>query len=294
MRRYLLAVLAIPASLFPLPASRASVFVATVANAVTNGPVADADVTITDLRRTVRTNWIGEGTIADVSTGRHHVRVRRIGYVDAELDVAFEKDTVGLFFDLSPQPQSMKAVNTTAKATLNARMSEFEVRRRALLGLGRFLTDSVLQLDSTMALARILEKRLPGLNSIGDDRTVKRFNCGTPAVYIDGLPTSLSRRSGDVTDLRLFSGADVAGVEYYSQAVHRPISGEWLWRAPDLDTMKREKRETNGKGSSFLGRGLGRHVRTLFLIPAFLSRSLLPRECLRRDGRQRKHQRAHD
>jgi len=193
---------------------------------VTNGPVTDAEVTITDLTRTVRTNWIGEGTIADIPSGRHHVRVRRIGYVDAQVDVSFEKDTVGVFFDLSPQPQSMDAVKTTARPALNARMSEFEARRRSNLLVGRFLTDSVLQLDSAMALTRILEKRLPGINSVDNDRTVKRFNCGKPTVYVDGLPTSGSARgnsvTGDVTDLRLYSGADIAGVEYYSRTAAPP------------------------------------------------------------------------
>ena len=223
LRRDLAAILLIRASLVSPPAPRSSVFVATVADAVTNGPVTDADVSITDLSRSVRTNWIGEGAIGDVPVGRHHVRVRRIGYVDAELDVSFEKDTVGVFFDLSPQPQSMEAVKATAKTTLNARMSEFETRRH--MGIGRFLTDSVLQLDSTMALTRILEKRLPGVRSTGDDRTVTRFDCaGRLDVYIDGARTYFGglRSGGDVTDLRLFSGADVAGIEYYSE-INAPV-----------------------------------------------------------------------
>ncbi len=57
--------------------------------------------------------------VAGVPAGRHHVSVRRLGYVEAELDVSFVRDTVGVFFLLSPRPQSLPAVTSTAKTSLN-------------------------------------------------------------------------------------------------------------------------------------------------------------------------------
>src|SRR5215831_9394234 len=56
------------------------VFVAMVADGATYGPIIDADVVMTDLSRSVKTNWIGEGVFAAVPPVRHHVRVRKLGY----------------------------------------------------------------------------------------------------------------------------------------------------------------------------------------------------------------------
>lgn len=195
----------------------ASTFVATVADAATNGPVADAEVTIVDLARSARTNWIGEATIADVPAGRHQVQVRRVGYAPADLDVLFDRDTVGVFFRLASSAQRLDTVKAVGKTHLNFMIDEFEARRR--MGIGRFLTDSILQADSTKQLATIIERHLLGFRSLGDGRTVSRFNCGVPDVYIDGARMfSRGLRPGpDETDLRLFNGRDVAGVEFYTK-----------------------------------------------------------------------------
>jgi hypothetical protein len=218
------------------PRPTASAFVATVADATTNAPVVDADVSITDLARSARTNWIGEAVIGGMPAGTHHVRVRRLGYVEADLEVAFDRDTVGVFFRLSPRPQSMDTVRTVGKPVLNLRMGEFDARRR--MGIGRFLADSILQADSTQPLAVILERRIPGLVSVNDGRTVRRRNtndgktnlwrrdCIGFDVYIDGARVSSStyglRPAPDETDLRFFTGRDVAGVEYYTD-VEAPV-----------------------------------------------------------------------
>ena len=207
--------------------SATSVFVATVANALTNEPIPDAEVSITDLPRVVRTNWIGEGVIAGVSQGHHHVRVRRVGFAEAELDIVFDRDTIGVFFRLSPRPQTLDTVKTAATSSLNLVMGEFERRRR--MGIGRFLTDSILRADSTQPLASILERRIPGLVSVDDGRRVIRSSvaqyrpdCHGFDTYIDGERVStpaysLSSKSKmpapDDTDLRFLFGADVAGVE---------------------------------------------------------------------------------
>jgi hypothetical protein len=213
----------------PRPTTRAPaccVFVATVANGITNEPVTDAEVSILDVARSAHTNWLGEGVIADIPAGHHRVRVRRIGYIEADLEVAFARDTVGVFFLLSPRPQSMDTVRAVAaRSSHNLLMGDFEVRRR--MGIGRFLTDSVLRADSTQALATILERRILGLRSVADGRVVRRLSCdGLIDVYIDGNRVSTSTYSlhaaPNETDLRFLYGADVAGVEFYTD-VNAPV-----------------------------------------------------------------------
>jgi len=221
----LVALLVFPASLFPLPAariaSRDSVFVATVADATTNQPVTDAEVVVTDLSRSARTNWIGEATIPNIAVGTHHVRVRRLGFAEAELDVAFDRDTIGVFFSLSPRPQSLPAVKSTATESHNLLMHDFEVRRR--MGIGRFLTDSMLQADSTRPLTTIIEQHFLGLHAIAQGRTVARrlayHDCALD-IYVDGVRITQAAyafgKKFDDTDLRAIAGGDVAGVEYYT------------------------------------------------------------------------------
>jgi hypothetical protein len=201
-----------------------SAFVATVANALTNEPIPDAEVWVTDVSRVARTNWIGEGVIGDIPRGQHHVRVRRLGFVQADIDVSFDRDTVGVFFSLSPRPVSLDTVKTAARMSLSPMLGEFEMRRR--MGIGRFLTDSVLQADSTQPIATIIERRIPGLRAVDDGRRVVRVSappggqsCRGFDTYIDGLRVSLAP---DETDLRFFQGRDVAGIEYYTD-VNAPV-----------------------------------------------------------------------
>jgi hypothetical protein len=200
------------------------VFVAMVADGITYGPIVDADVAITDLARTTKTNWIGEGVIAGLQAGRHHVRVRRLGYASAELDVLLDRDTVGVFFVLQPQAQSLDTMRTKATALPSFMMRDYEMRRR--MGIGRFITDSMLRADSTRPLTSILAMRVVGLESANDGRTVRRKNCGQLDVYIDGTRVSRSTytrgSAPDETDLRALDGGDIAGVEYYTD-VNAPV-----------------------------------------------------------------------
>jgi hypothetical protein len=214
--RCLVALFAIPASPVPIRLARDSVFVATVADASTNAPITGADVVVSDLARSSRTNWIGEATISGLSPGRHHVEVRRLGYAPAALDVLFDRDTVGVFFRLGPVAEGMDTVKVVAKVYRSPMLDEFDARRR--MGIGYFVTDSVLRADSLKPIATIIEQHLPGFRSILDGKSVLRFGCeghlgGLPDVYLNGF-----RWPSDVTDLRLYVGIDVAGVEYYRSA----------------------------------------------------------------------------
>lgn len=191
-----------------------SVFIANVADASTNAPVTDAVVEVTDIGRTARTNWIGEGHVDDVARGRHHVTVRHIGYVPADVEIVFTRDTVGYVFMLAPTPAMLDTMRTTAKvAPVPLKLQDFEMRRR--MGIGRFLTDSVLRKEPARPIASIMARHFPGLFSSGFDQRIGRLHGGLPCwpeVYLDGV-----RYSGDALDLRFIDGMDVAGVEYYTE-----------------------------------------------------------------------------
>lgn len=199
----------------PGPWARTRVFVANVADAATLAALPDAEVSIPAISRSARTNWLGEVTLADVPAGDFRVRVCRIGYVPADVLIRFSRDTVGYVFMLEPAPVGLDTMRTSATKHVPLLLQEFETRRR--MAIGRFLTDSVFHAEPTQPLARILEAHLPGFRAADMDRTVMRFNCGTPDLYINGFRSG-GTRGPDPTDLRTVVGADVAGVEYYTSA----------------------------------------------------------------------------
>lgn len=197
------------------PSTLNSVFVANVADASTHAPIVDAEVSIQELSRSARTNWIGEAHIEDVPKGSYRVLVRRIGYAAADVTIRFSQDTVGFVFFLAPAPAILDTV-TTSKPAVPDRLRDFELRRQ--MGIGRFLTDSMLRAEPIQPLVGILARRFPGIYSVGDGRTVARFNCGKVDVYIDGFPTSPAVKAPDATDLRFIFGDNVTAVEYYTAA----------------------------------------------------------------------------
>jgi hypothetical protein len=99
------------------------------------------------------------------------------------------------------------------------------------MGIGRFVTDSVLVSETTRQITDIMATHLPGIVVAGDGRAVARRVCVSPTgapihnarwpVYIDGVRAS-PRTSPDPTDLRAISGRDVAGVELYD-AENAPV-----------------------------------------------------------------------
>jgi carboxypeptidase family protein len=191
----------------------ATIFVATVADAETGAPLVGAEVSMPSLGRTVVTDWIGEAHITGVPPGNHPVSVKKIGYVAARLSIAFSGDTVGQFFALGRTPRMLDTVRTTGTLQVPAYLHDFEVRRR--MGIGRFLTDSILVKEPNTPIAEVMSRRFPGLRVVGYDRTVASMSCGHIDVYIDGDKTSWL--SPDVTDLSSLVGDDVAGVEYYAR-----------------------------------------------------------------------------
>ncbi|MDE3054480.1 MAG: carboxypeptidase regulatory-like domain-containing protein [Gemmatimonadota bacterium] len=199
----------------PAAAQRTTTFVAAVADAATGAPVRDAQVLLTDLYRVARTNWMGEATFSDVPAGKHVVRVRKPGFVPAELTLMFRGDTVGQVFMLGEIPHTLDTIRVTAQAT-PPYLQPFENRRR--IGIGRFLTANDLANEGLKDFRLIAETRFPGLrvqrDSSGREMLLNAVprDGGNPCpvvVYLDGQQID----QGDVWNL--VQTWDLAGVEFY-------------------------------------------------------------------------------
>src|SRR5262245_6030227 len=77
-----------------------SVLVVQVADATTNGFIADAQVRIPTIGRMARTRWDGEVQFENLDKGKYRIEVRAIGYAPGDVDVALIGDTLPVFFSL--------------------------------------------------------------------------------------------------------------------------------------------------------------------------------------------------
>jgi hypothetical protein len=99
------------------------------------------------------------------------------------------------------------SVLIVAKA-VPVRLVGFEARRR--MGIGRFITDSVLRSEDARQLTMVLRAHLPGLSRILDTRPSEvspSERCGLD-VYFNGLPT--------IANLSSLTARDVDGIEFYT------------------------------------------------------------------------------
>src|SRR5690242_13059731 len=143
-----------------------STFIAGVADAETGQPLEGAEVILTGVHRLGRANALGEATLREVPRGPQHVRVRRLGYAPAEIDVAMVGDTTGAVFRLQKSAVQLGEVNVTAEAWVPPKMKDVEARKRQ--GIGRFLGEEELNHDRDRDFEVAMTTRFPGLKTITD------------------------------------------------------------------------------------------------------------------------------
>lgn len=201
-------------------------FVAGVADADTGQPLEGAEVILLGVHRLARANALGEASIAQVPRGVQRVRVRRLGYAPAELDLAMTGDTTGAVFRLQKAALRLGTVNVEAE-WMPARMKEVEARRRQ--GIGRFLTEADLERDRGRDFQLVVTTRFPGLRTVIDSTnhrvlasTRDRAGLSMPSrpglngiapcyttVYLDDILLQNEERD-------LIQTWDLAAVEYYT------------------------------------------------------------------------------
>jgi hypothetical protein len=234
MSRSLLAVMMVllpvaPASLF----AQQGRLVASVVEAGTGAPIEGAEVVLPELRRSAWVDANGEATLGALPLGDHHVRVRHLGHVSAELTVRVGEKPVGAMFILERRVVGLDTVRVTGRyVPVDAPLA---FRQRQELGFGRFITDRDLRVEGDRDFATVMFSRLPGVRL-----TEKN---GRRCLWLERQSTVRSRREGvtladqlqgscnanpchvrvlldeiDVTDdLWLVKTWDLAAIEYYSE-----------------------------------------------------------------------------
>lgn len=221
-QRAMVLLAAFASSLTVLPATLGaqhgtSTLVAGVADAETGQPLEGAEVILLGVHRLARANQMGEATLADVPRGAQRVRVRRLGYTPAEVDLAIVSDTTGAVFRLQRTAVQLGTVRVEAEWT-PPQLKDFDVRRRQ--GIGRFLTDTDLDKDRDRDFVLAMTTRFPGLKSVDtaghrvlastrDQNGLTGVSACYVIAYLDGV--LMEREDQDF--IRTW---DLAGVEFYT------------------------------------------------------------------------------
>ena len=220
--------------------------IVSVGDAGTGAFIADADVTLPAMRRSARTRWDGEARFASLTSGRYRVQVRAIGYAPGDIEVQLTGDSMGVHFQLERASVALDTMRIVDRST-EIRMAEFESRRR--MGIGRFLTDSMIREDRSQSLQWLLATRFPGIKvrehgiESMQPSGLSGDNSCPVLIYMDGhkitdvdrepmkLPTSgagggrggsIVAPSGgskrrEITPLDVIRPDSIAGIELYSR-----------------------------------------------------------------------------
>lgn len=152
--------------------------------------IADAEVTLPAMSKSMRTRWDGEARFGSLSRGRYRIQVRALGFAPGDIEADVAGDSMGVHFELERVNVALDTVRVVDKRP-SIRMAEFESRRR--MGIGRFLTDSVLRDDRSQSLQWVLATRFPGIKvvensieSMQPSGLAADMSCPV-LIYIDGF-----------------------------------------------------------------------------------------------------------
>ncbi|HVX38641.1 MAG TPA: carboxypeptidase regulatory-like domain-containing protein [Gemmatimonadaceae bacterium] len=152
------------AAIAAVPSQQTTVDLAVVVRDVRSGaPISNAMVRLADANRDARTDSAGTLRFGELPAGTHQISVRGIGYVPIDTAVTAKGESVRLTIELVHTAPMLDTIRVLA-APLSVRMQEFETRRK--MGIGDFLTDSVIAKEGNRPLTSVLVTHLPGLRLV--------------------------------------------------------------------------------------------------------------------------------
>ena len=134
----------------------------------TERPLANAEVSLTNPKRSTRTDSTGTFAFRELKPGRHSITVRLIGYESLGTDLQLKAgETVEPEFILRPNITKLKSVDVKASPTTGPwaiKLQDFDNRRA--MGIGHFLTADFFEKNDGRAPSAILLAELAGVKFI--------------------------------------------------------------------------------------------------------------------------------
>lgn len=217
-------VLASLLSFVPAPAATASAQNASFVGIVVGDSgrrLANAEVLLTNLDRSTRTDSAGRFRFADIKAGRHKLVVRLVGYDPLNITVTFDPTSqLESEVQLVRSGTTLATVDVKGSATYNVRMARFDEHRQRP---GRFLTADIFQKDEGRPLASIITAKLSGIRVMktGGKEILasSRNGGGAENCYMQIILNNLNVSRGFMFDINSIRAMDVIGLEFYSSSM---------------------------------------------------------------------------
>jgi hypothetical protein len=176
-----------------------------VSDISTGSPIADAEVSLTGVRRMARSNGAGEALLVNVPAGTYEIHVRRLGYAAAAIRFAMGPDSARVSIMLKESAAGLDTVHVVASAITTERHRQFDARQRR--GLGRFLGPEALERERIQDFPIVAVEHFPGLALItgrgGQWQLASRHgSCGVDTTY-ETLSSAGSMIRGEAIGSRL-------------------------------------------------------------------------------------------
>jgi hypothetical protein len=211
----------------------------------TGAPIAEAEVVIPALHKSLLSDAKGSFRLRDIAPGTHQVIVRKIGWGPLDVALTFGANETVEHRVILTRVSVLEQVTVTAKPNLPW-MRDFEDSRK--LGLGHFWTRDDLAKQEGKSIATLLGD-LPAAGILRGNLghawlTNRRGNRGTPfapdpadtvlgarpacyaQVYLDEMPMFLARAGEPLFDLNSLTVRSLEAIEYYEGPAQTP--GKYL------------------------------------------------------------------
>jgi hypothetical protein len=223
---------------------RPAAFAGVVMSDVDGRPIPQAQVLLPDLPRHAFSDDAGSFRISNIPAGTHKVVVRRLGYRQSEMTLAFAAHQTLERRLLLSAAVTLDTVAVSARAEIPS----FEENRR--VGLGRFWTRDVLERMEGRFLSEVMSEA-PGASVVrgaagstawlagarggrgggacfdldGETKldSLQGKNCGCYAqVYLDNMPLFLRRQMDEVPNLNRIPISAIEAIEFYRSPAETP------------------------------------------------------------------------
>jgi hypothetical protein len=203
--------------------AQAATFAGTVLSDPDERRIADAEVILPQINKSVRSDSLGNFRITGIPAGAQVVIVRHPGYEAARSTVSFAAgQVVEADLLLAPSAATLPTVEVREKE-VDARLREFNERRAA--GTGRFLTADVFDKNRQRQLSEVLIGSIAGLRAVGntDEKFIvsARGSGNHPCdvqIVLNGISVYNGNAGQPEFDINRLITPDVLGVEYYTPA----------------------------------------------------------------------------
>ncbi len=188
----------------------------------TNAPIVGAELVLTSVGRTTRTDSAGAFGFRELPAGRHRMIVRAVGFQSITVNVDVPSDGVDdVHMTLKRAATELEKVDVRATGGLTTFMlNGFEERRK--LGAGRFLDSTVLADADPKRWASVVLERIPGIRLMAYSGH-RSFASTRGQISFDNVPSGDAADRSQGAPKACYIQIIVDGIQRYGSRMGEPL-----------------------------------------------------------------------